>query len=73
MILILGKPEPVFKTVFASRFTNSGFEVKQEQGGYGGGLLYQVKQNTFVRYLNLVPTKDGTGVLVVVWNRSPTK
>ncbi len=63
-------PEQVFDTVFAPTLKSSGFEVNP-QGEYGGGIMYEVKQGTFVTYLNLVPTSDRQGTIVVAWNSVP--
>ena len=40
-------------------------------GTYGGGSLYQMTKGAFTGYLNLLPTKDRTGTIVVVWTSSP--
>ena len=64
-------PDQLFNNVFASNLQSSGFQVATSSQ-YGGGSIYEVKQGAFVRYINLVPTKDGIGTIVVVWNRSPS-
>lgn len=63
-------PEQVFDTVFAQALKSSGFEVNP-QGEYGGGIVYEVKQEGFVTYLNLVPTSDRQGTIVVSWSSMP--
>ncbi|WP_009634460.1 hypothetical protein [Synechocystis sp. PCC 7509] len=63
-------PEQVFSTIFAPALKSSGFEVNP-QGEYGGGMVYEVKQETFITYLNLVPTSDRQGTIVVAWNSLP--
>lgn len=63
-------PEQVFDTVFAQALKSSGFEVNP-QGEYGGGIVYEVKQESFVTYLNLVPTSDRQGTIIVAWSSMP--
>lgn len=43
-----------------------------EHGNFGSGTVYEVKQGALVWYFNLVPTKDGTGTVIVVWKRDPS-
>ncbi len=70
-VVILSKsPEQVFSNFFAPNFQNSKFEVSQ-MSNYGGGLVYKVKQGSFVRYLNLLPTQSGVGTIVVIWENLP--
>lgn len=47
------------------------YQVKPLQD-YGGGLLYEIRQDNVAGYLSLVPTKDGTSTAVILWNRLPT-
>lgn len=46
------------------------FEISQSSS-YSGGPLYKLKKDSFTGYLNLVPTKDGTGTIVVLWSEPP--
>jgi hypothetical protein len=70
-VVILDKnPEQVFITFFAPNFQNRKFEVSP-MSNYGGGLVYKVKQSSFVRYLNLLPTQSGVGTIVVIWRVLP--
>jgi hypothetical protein len=70
-VVILDKsPERVFSTFFAPNFQNRKFEVSP-MSNYGGGLVYKVKQSSFVRYLNLLPTQSGVGTIVVIWRVLP--
>lgn len=48
----------------------SSFTVSQV-GEYGGGPLYQIKSGTFTGYLNLAPTLDNRGFVLIKWNGSP--
>ena len=56
---------------FRSNLQNNGYEVRDLNQQYGGGLLYQVQKDSLTLYLNLVPTQDGTGTLVVMWKKLP--
>lgn len=61
-------PDAVYTSLAPS--LQSIFEVS-ESGSYGGGSLYKLKKDSFTGYLNLVPTKDGTGTIVVLWSDPP--
>ena len=63
-------PEQVFNTVFAPTLKTSNFEINPQKE-YGGGMVYEVKQGTFVTYLNLVPTSDHQSTIVVAWSSIP--
>lgn len=43
-----------------------------ERGTYGEGTVYEVRQDSNIWYFNLVPTKDATGTIVVVWQQDPS-
>jgi len=65
-------PQQLFGSFFRGSLQNSGFESTSIAGGYGGGDLYQIKKGSSKPfYLNLVPTKDGTSTIVVVWRSQP--
>ncbi|MCY6493662.1 hypothetical protein [Leptolyngbya sp. GGD] len=49
----------------------SGFFEISEQGQYGGGNLYRLKKGSTTFYLNLIPTKDQTGTIIVTWLKDP--
>ncbi len=71
-ILILKQtPEQILKDFFNPRLSNQGFTITNA-GTYGGGILYEVRRQNYVRYLNLLTTKDKTATIVVIWERSPT-
>lgn len=59
---------------FSARLLNdlqaSGFAAAPV-GEYGGGLMYEVSQGAFTGYLNLVPTRQGSGTIVVWWTSLP--
>lgn len=40
-------------------------------GTYGGGKIYEVGNAAFTGYINLVPTADNTGTLMILWNTAP--
>lgn len=67
--LVAGQPpDTVYSNLAPS--LQSIFEVS-ESGNYGGGLLYTLKKDKFTGYLNLVPTKDNSGTIVVLWAEKP--
>lgn len=63
-------PEAAYSGVFASSLQQGNFQVTPKSS-YGGGNLYEVRQGGFARYINLIPAKDGSGTIVVVWNTPP--
>lgn len=68
--LILGQtPETFYQTISTAGLSGS-FQVKL-QGQYGGGALYQLKKDSTTFYMNLVPTKDRSGTIVVTWLKNP--
>lgn len=54
-----------------SNLQNSEFEVTDLPKTYGGGKLYRAQKEDKALYLNLVPTKDNSGTLLVIWNTPP--
>lgn len=68
--LVAGQlPDTVYDSMLPS--LQSVFEVSKS-GSYGGGNLYTLKKDSFTGYLNLVPTKDNSGTIVVLWTEPPT-
>lgn len=53
-----------------STLQTNGFQSSQI-GEYGGGPVYEVGQKAFLGYVNLVPIRDGTGTIVVLWQSIP--
>jgi hypothetical protein len=51
----------------------SGFFEVAQHGQYGGGSLYRLKKGSTTFYLNLIPTKDQSGTIVVTWLKDPTQ
>jgi hypothetical protein len=72
MKLVSGQtPQQLFSTSFEPSLKSSGYESKPGEV-YGGGQLYELKKGTSKPfYLNLVPTKDGKGTVIVVWLSKP--
>ncbi|HEY9640195.1 MAG TPA: hypothetical protein V6C57_06905 [Coleofasciculaceae cyanobacterium] len=69
--LVTGEtPDTFFDTYFRTNLFNSGFE-SLEPSQYGGGFLYEVKKDSLSLYINLVPTQDGSGTIVVIWKQPP--
>ncbi|OLP18971.1 hypothetical protein BST81_06980 [Leptolyngbya sp. 'hensonii'] len=63
-------PDQVFSSLKTALQT-AGFEIEPMKARYGNGALYQVSKDNFRLYLNLVPTKDEQGTIVVTWYASP--
>lgn len=61
-------PDAVYDFMLPS--LQSVFEVS-ESGSYGGGNLYTLKKDSFTGYLNLVPTKDNSATIIVLWTEKP--
>lgn len=54
-----------------SNLQNSKFEVTDLPQPYSGGKVYQLQKQRLTLYLNLVPTKDNSGTLIVIWKTPP--
>lgn len=67
--LVAGQPPNAVYTNLSPSL-QSIFEVSESEN-YGGGLLYTLKKDKFTGYLNLVPTKDNSGTIVVLWTEKP--
>ncbi len=63
-------PDTAYSGVFAGNLQQGNFQITPKSS-YGGGNLYEVRQGGFARYLNLIPAKDGSGTIVVIWNTLP--
>lgn len=83
MRLINGQtPDQVLVQVQSSQRSGRGFNYRQLED-YGGGIVYEVKeeqqkskkvqQKGKVWYLNLVPTKGSNGTVVVEWGHNPNR
>lgn len=55
-----------------SNLQNSDFTVIDLPKTYGGGKVYQAQKDGKTLYLNLVPTKDNSSTLLVIWNTPPS-
>ena len=64
-------PDSFFDSYLRTNLVNNGFDSTQLSQSYGGGLLYEVKKETTSLYINLVPTQDGSGTIVVIWKTLP--
>jgi len=65
-------PQQVYISVLNSQLQDGNFQTIQK-ADYGGGAVYEVRQGDTTWYLNLVPTLDGNGTIIVVWNRDPSR
>jgi|GEM_PF-2010360 len=70
VVILDKKPEEVFSTFFTPNLQSKKFVISP-MSNYGGGLIYKIKQDTFVRYLNLLPTQSGIGTIIVIWRSLP--
>ena len=64
-------PATFFDAYFRTNLVNNGFDPQETNQQYGGGFVYRVKKASLVLYLNLVPTADNSGTIVVVWRVAP--
>jgi hypothetical protein len=70
-ILAAGQnPDAFYQLMMTSGL--SALDVKPH-GQYGGGKLYQIRKDSTTFFMNLVPTKDNSGTIVVTWLKDPTK
>lgn len=70
--LVMGEQANTFFDVyFRNNLVNNGFKSSETPQSYGGGLVYKVTKDDLTLYINLVPTVDGTGTLVVVFKQLP--
>jgi hypothetical protein len=68
--LVAGNSPDQILALLTSHLQGQGFTLA-EAGGYGSGLLYEVTKGALTAYLNLVPTPDRRGTIVVVWSSLP--
>lgn len=64
-------PDTFFDGYLRTNLVNSGYEAIELSQSYGGGLLYEVKKEDTSLYVNVVPTADGSGTIVVIWRTLP--
>lgn len=64
-------PEEVTSEILKPQLQAADLELIPENS-YGGGALYQLKQEGFSRYISLVPISGlGKGTMMVIWSRDP--
>jgi hypothetical protein len=54
-----------------SNLQNNAFDVTDLPQEYGSGPVYQLQKANQILYLNLVPTQDNSGTLLVFWKTPP--
>lgn len=69
--LVAGKSTAVVFESMKSQLTSNGFTVAKS-GSYGGGELYKLQKEKFTGYLNLVPSQNRQGTLLVLWTQNPS-
>lgn len=62
-------PTEVFSTLQAE-LQNQNFTIASASP-FRGGMMYEVQQGEFKRYLNLLPDQTGTGTVIVLWVKLP--
>jgi hypothetical protein len=60
-----------FDEYFNTNLRNNEFDFSETGQTYGNGPIYAIKKGKLSLYLNMVPTQDGTGTIVVVWKQLP--
>lgn len=61
-----------FDAYLSTNLRNSSFDDYPDTGQkYGGGPVYLAKKGKLTLYINTVPTKDGSGTIVVIWKKQP--
>ncbi|MBD2079945.1 hypothetical protein [Leptolyngbya sp. FACHB-17] len=68
--LILGQAPEVFYNTISTAGLAGTFQVTPK-GQYGGGKLYELQKDNITFYMNLVPTKDQSGTIVITWLKNP--
>lgn len=70
--LVAGQPsETMMDEFFRTNLQTNDFEITDLPQEYGGGKLHQIQKEGVTLYINLVPTKDKSGSLIVIWRKSP--
>lgn len=72
--IVKGKtPAQLFDTTFKPELPKIGFQIPNEpEGEYGGGPVYRMQQDQSKPFfVNLIPAKDGSGSIIVVWLSLP--
>ncbi len=68
---VTGNPPEQLLNALSTQLQAQDFKLTAA-GGYGGGLLYEVNKGAYTAYLNLVPTIDRTGTVIVLWSALPS-
>jgi hypothetical protein len=69
-LIEVAPPEKVFADYFSTPLAQNGFEVPKPSA-YGGGPVYVLNRGQFTGYLNLVPSQDGKGTVIIFWKVHP--
>jgi hypothetical protein len=72
--IVKGKtPDQLFDRNFKPELPKLGFQIPDEpEGEYGGGPVYRMQQERSKPFfVNLIPAKDGSGSIIVVWLAMP--
>jgi hypothetical protein len=63
-------PDQFFENRLKHSLKQNKFEIPK-LSEYGGGAVYTLNRDLFTGYLNLLPSKDGTGTIIVFWKVPP--
>jgi hypothetical protein len=63
-------PEQFFDKHLSTSLMQNGFKMPK-LSDYGGGAVYELNRESFTGYLNLLPSNDGTGTVIVFWKVPP--
>ncbi|XGV99487.1 MAG: hypothetical protein ACAF41_11190 [Leptolyngbya sp. BL-A-14] len=63
--------ETFFDAFIKGNLQSSQFDVPEESQPYGGGAVYVATKGNASFYINVVPTKDKEGGIIVIWQKPP--
>jgi hypothetical protein len=66
----VGKTPDELAVLVNSKLEAQGFKVSQIST-YGGGPLYEVKKGSFTQYINIAPSADEKGAIIIAWETVP--
>lgn len=64
--------DQLMESALKSNLQERNFTVSEALTSYGGGAVHQLTKDTLTLYVNLIPTQDGNGTLIIFWKTLPT-